>query len=115
MMISFCIKKINRHNINSKRIQILVNDGLLGSLDFEDYSICESCLEGKMTNRSMYAKGYRVKKLLELVHIDVCGPMNIQAQGGYEYFIMFTDDYSRYGYVYLMRRKSKAFERFKEF
>ena len=41
--------------------------------------------------------------------------MSTQAKGGYEYFITFTDDYSRYGYVYLMRWKSKAFEKFKEF
>ena len=47
--------------------------------------------------------------------MDVCGPMSTQAKGGYEYFITFTDDYSRYGYVYLMRRKSEAFEKFKEF
>ena len=31
------------------------------------------------------------------------------------YFITFTDDYSRYGYVYLMKRKFEAFEKFKEF
>ena len=53
--------------------------------------------------------------MLELVHTDVCGSMSTQAKGGYEYFITFTDDYSRYGYVYLMKRKSKAFEKFKEF
>ena len=47
--------------------------------------------------------------------MDVCGPMSTQAKGGYEYFITFTDNYSRYGYVYLMRQKSKAFEKFKEF
>ena len=40
--------------------------------------------------------------------------MSTKAKGGYEYFITFTDDYSRY-YVYLMRRKSEAFEKFKEF
>jgi transposase InsO family protein len=85
-------------HINSKRIQRLVNDGFLNPMDFQDYPVCESCLEG-----------------IELVHIDVCGPMSVPARGGYEYFITFTDDYSRYGYVYLMRRKSKAFERFKEF
>ena len=38
-----------------------------------------------------------------------------QANGGYEYFITFMDDYSRYGYVYLMKWKSEAFEKFKEF
>ena len=41
--------------------------------------------------------------------------MSIQARGGYEYFITFTDDYSRFGYVYLMKWKSKTFEKFKEF
>ena len=38
-----------------------------------------------------------------------------QAKGSYEYFITFTDDYSRYGYVYLMKQKSEAFEKFKAF
>ena len=41
--------------------------------------------------------------------------MSVQAQGGYEYFITFTDDYSRYGYVYLMRHKSEAFDKFREY
>ena len=41
--------------------------------------------------------------------------MSIQARGGYEYFITFTDDYSRFGYMYLMKWKSEAFEKFKEF
>ena len=53
--------------------------------------------------------------MLELVHTDVCGPMSTQAKGGYEYFITFMNDYLRYGYMYLMRRKSEAFEKFKKF
>ena len=60
-------------------------------------------------------KGRRAQDLLELVHSDVCGPMSTKANGGYEYFITFTDDYSRYGYVYLMKRKFESFEKFKEF
>ncbi|KAL0434207.1 UNVERIFIED_CONTAM: hypothetical protein Slati_2755000 [Sesamum latifolium] len=46
---------------------------------------------------------------------DVCGPLSIPARGGFSYFITFTDDHSRYGYVYLMRYKSEAFGRFKEY
>ena len=84
-------------------------------MDFDGFSICESCLEGKVTKWSFNAKGRRAQELLELVHTDVCGPMSTQAKGGYEYFITFIDDYSRYGYVYLMRQKSKTFEKFKEF
>ena len=64
-----------------------------------EFSVYESCLEGKMTKRPFNAKGYRAKDLLELIHSDVCGPMSIQARGGYEYFITFSDGYSRFGYV----------------
>ena len=68
-----------------------------------------------MTNRPFKAKGNRAKQLLELVHSDLCGPMNIQARGGYEYFVIFIDDYSRYGYIYLLRHKSECFEKLKEY
>ena len=68
-----------------------------------------------MTKRSFSAKGFRAKEPLELVHSDVYGPLNIQARGGYEYFVTFIDDYSRYEYVYLMQRKPETFGKFKEF
>ena len=68
-----------------------------------------------MTKRPFNAKGRRAQKLLEPVHSDVCSPMSIQARGGYEYFITFTNDYFRFDYVYLMKRKSETFEKFKEF
>ena len=54
-------------------------------------------------------------ELLEIIHTDVCGPMNIEACGGYCYFLTFTDDLSRYGYIDLMKHKSETFEKFKEF
>ena len=45
----------------------------------------------------------------------MCGPFSVYARGGYEYFITFTDDHLRYGYVYLMKKKSKVLDKFKEF
>ena len=68
-----------------------------------------------MTKRPFSAKGNRSKCVLELIHIDVCGPLNVRARGIFEYFINFIDDYSRYGYIYLLHRKSVVFEKFKEF
>ena len=49
------------------------------------------------------------------MHSDVCGPMSVDARGGYRYFLTFIDDLSRYGYIYLMKHKSETFEKFKEF
>ena len=41
--------------------------------------------------------------------------MRVPARGGYEYFVTFTDDYSRYGFVYLMCQKSETFDKFREY
>ena len=76
---------------------------------------CKSCLEDKMTRRFFKTKGLKAFELLDLVHIDVCGPMTVQARGGFEYFILFIDDYSKYGYIYLMWHKFEAFTKFELF
>ena len=102
-------------HINPNIIHNLVKSEILNSLIFELILVCESCLEDKMTKRPFKAKGNRATKQLEFVHTDVCGPMSVQAKGKYEYFITFIDDYSRYGYVYLMRHKSEDFEKFQEY
>ena len=102
-------------HINLNRINRLVTGGVLPDLVVEPISVCESCLEGKMTKRSFSAKGNRAPGLLDLIHSDVCGPMNIKAREGYLYFVTFIDDYSRYGYTYLLRHKSEVFGKFKEF
>ena len=102
-------------HINPKRIQKLQSDGILSSFDYESYDICEGCLMGKMTKAPFRGKGERASDLLGLIHTDVCGPMSTMARGGFSYFITFTDDLSRYGYIYLMKHKSESFEKFKQF
>ncbi|KAA0067938.1 gag/pol protein [Cucumis melo var. makuwa] len=102
-------------HINLDRIGRLVKNGLLNKLKDDSLPPCESCLEGKMTKRPFTGKDYRAKEPLELIHSDLCGPMNVKARGGFEYFISFIDDYSRYGYLYLMEHKYEALEKFKEY
>ncbi|KAJ9544624.1 hypothetical protein OSB04_024331 [Centaurea solstitialis] len=92
-------------HINKKRIELLQKGGLLGTFDYKPFSNCESCL----------SDNERANDLLEIIHTDVCGPFSHEATGGYRYFTTFTDDFSRYGYVYLIRQKSETFEKFKEF
>ena len=57
----------------------------------------------------------RANDLLEIMHTDVCGLISVEAHGEYRYFLTFTDDLSKYGYIYLMKHKSETFEKFKEF
>ena len=90
-------------------------DGLLESLDYESFDTCEPCLMGKMTKTPFSGTMERANDLLEIIHTDVCGPMSVEARGGYCYFLTFSDDLIRYLYMYLMKHKSKTFEKFKEF
>jgi len=48
-------------------------------------------------------------------HSDFCGPMSVGSLGGARYFVTFTDDYSRFSYVYFLKHKSEVFKKFKEF
>ena len=89
-------------HINLDVIRRLVTSGHLSQLDVTSLPVCEPYLEGKMTTRPFKAKGYRAKEVLDLVHTDLCGPLSTSAKGGYKYFIIFIDDYSRYRYICLM-------------
>ncbi|KAK1603535.1 hypothetical protein QYE76_071902, partial [Lolium multiflorum] len=102
-------------HIGVKRMKKLHSDGLLESLDFESLDRCEACLMGKMTKTPFSGTMERATDLLEIIHTDVCGPMSVASRGGYRYVLTFTDDLSRYGYIYFMKHKSETFEKFKEF
>ena len=48
-----------------------------------------------------------------MIHTDICEYNGILTRGGKRYFITFIDDYSRYTYIYLLRTKDEAFDKFK--
>jgi hypothetical protein len=102
-------------HINEKCIVRHHKDGLLSLFDFESFDTCESCLLEKMTKTPFTGQSKRAMDLLGLVHTDICGPISSVARGDLQYFITFFDDFSRYGYIYLMRHKSESFEKLKEF
>ncbi|GJZ85147.1 retrotransposon protein, putative, ty1-copia subclass [Tanacetum coccineum] len=102
-------------HINKKRIRQLQQDRLLKSTDDESFDKCESCLSGKMKKKPFPYSNERVKYLLEIIHTDVCGPLRHVSRQGASYFITFTDDYSRYGHVHLLKHKHEVFKTFKVF
>ncbi|GKA64140.1 retrovirus-related pol polyprotein from transposon TNT 1-94 [Tanacetum coccineum] len=68
-----------------------------------------------MTKKPFPHSNERAKDILGIIHTDVCGPLRHVSRQGASYFITFTDDYSRYGYVYLLKHKHEVFETFKVF
>ena len=78
--------------------------------------LCEGCLSGKQFRNSFpKVAETRAKRLLELVHTDVCGPIKPCSLGKSNYFLLFIDDFSRKTWVTLLKQKSQVFEKFKAF
>ncbi|GJT28859.1 retrotransposon protein, putative, ty1-copia subclass [Tanacetum coccineum] len=102
-------------HINKKRIEKLQHDGLLDSTDIKSFEKCVACMSGKMARKPYSHQVERAKDLLGLIHTDVCGPFKIMSRQGASYFVTFTNDFSRYGYVYLLKHKHEVFETFKVF
>ncbi|GJU56101.1 retrotransposon protein, putative, ty1-copia subclass [Tanacetum coccineum] len=102
-------------HVNKKCIEKLQHDGLLDSTDIKSFEKCVACMSEKMARKPYSHQVERAKDLLGLIHTDVCGPFKILSRQGANYFVTFTNDFSRYGYVYLLKHKHEVFETFKMF
>ncbi|GJZ70832.1 putative RNA-directed DNA polymerase [Tanacetum coccineum] len=102
-------------DINKKCIAQLQKDGVLESFDFKSDDACVSCILSEMTKSPFTRSCERGEGLLDLVHTYVCGPFRSATKDGKRYYVTFTDDFSRYGYVYLIKHKSDTFEVFKRY
>ena len=80
-----------------------------------DLKNCITCCEGKQFRLPFKNVGKRASSLLEVIHTDLCGPMQKQSLGGSKYFLTFVDDYSRMGFIYFLKSKSEVFQHFKNF
>ena len=49
------------------------------------------------------------------MHIDLVGPMQVTSIGGNTYFMTFIDNFSHRTWVYFLKNKSEAFDKFVEF
>ncbi|RVW55367.1 Retrovirus-related Pol polyprotein from transposon TNT 1-94 [Vitis vinifera] len=92
----------------------LVEHGRFGHLNFNSlkmlcqgrwYKDCQTPLKKRM----------KAKKVLELIHTDICGLMSTPSQGNNKYFVLFIDDFTRMTWVFFMKQKSEVFSIFKKF
>ena len=86
----------------------------MGSLAKVKLPICKHCLTRKET-RLPFDKTKRATSKLQLIHLDICGLMNVRANHGANYFITFIDDFTCFSHVYLISHKSEALDCFTRF
>ena len=71
----------------------LVNGIAIGKDD--KLGFCQACVEGKKKRDPFPPREIQTMEKLQLVHSDLCGPMQTTSFGGARYFVTFIDDYSR--------------------
>lgn len=104
-------------HLNVSDLQKLPNyaDGVVLDQNKQVRLQCSSCCEGKQARLPFKQVGTRATKPLELIHSDLCGPMENASYGGMRYFINFIDDYTRMVHVYFTKDKLSILEIFKDY
>jgi hypothetical protein len=104
-------------HIGEKRLRVMHNKGIVKGFPgcgLEVY-FCEHCIYGKKSRVRFPSGATRAYGILELVDSDVFGLVIVPSIGGSLYYVSFIDDFSRKTWIYFLRKKSKVFEKFKEF
>jgi hypothetical protein len=87
----------------------------LPKLKIVEGSICGECQVGKQVQMSHPMLQHQVtSRVLELLHMDLMGPMQVESIGGKRYAFVVVDDFSRFTWVSFIREKSDTFDAFKE-
>jgi hypothetical protein len=102
-------------HISRGRIERLIKDGILISLDFSNSDYCIDCIKGKYAKKVKKDEAKRNAGVLEIIHTDIYGLFPVKSVDGFHSFITFTDDFSRYGYIYPIKERSEALDKFKIF
>ncbi|KAM3266654.1 hypothetical protein P3L10_003649 [Capsicum annuum] len=83
---------------------------------FKENKLCSACGRRKQVRSSFKSKNYvSTTKCLELVHMDLCGPMRQQSRGGKRYIFVIIDDYFRFTWTLFLASKEDAFDVFEIF
>eukprot|EP00253_Pinus_taeda_P014834 PITA_14834 len=105
-------------HLNMQYLSQLSREGLVSGLpdiQTQQLGVCGAFQAGKQ-HRSSFTNGesWRASKVLQLIHVDICGPMNTSITAC-KYFLLIVDDFSRKMWVYFLKYKSDAFSIFQKF
>ena len=106
-------------HINNETIKNISAHGVVKGIDIKPNAgvkNCGGCILGK-SHRTPFPKQSerKSKNILDLVHSDVLGPVEVPSIGGSRFIITFIDDHSNWITEYTMHKKSEALSRFIEF
>ena len=101
-------------NVHCNDMLNVVKNGVVDGVNFDhkpNVKRCEACVYGKTTRAPIPKQGAACSaKVLDLVHIDVCGPFPVPSIDGSRYFVSFVDDHTRIAWIHTIQSKSDVFD-----
>ena len=87
----------------------------LPKIQIDHEGVCKGCAHENNTKNPYPNSDNKEKGILDIIHSDICRPMQTTSLSRYVYYDSFIDDYSRKTWIYLLKKKDEVFERFKYF
>lgn len=87
----------------------------LPEIQIHHKGVCKGFSLGKNVKGSFSSSDNRSKEILDLIYLDVCGPMIVASLNGYLYYVLFIDDHSQKNWIYFLKNKDGALGKFQEF
>ena len=98
---------------NTQILSHVLNASFLGHRERSSLSLeCDSCKLGKNKTLSFPLHASRASHCFDLIHSDVWGPSLISSHEQFKYYVTFSDDHSRFTWVYFLRSKYEVFHTF---
>ena len=86
------------------------------NIKFEDDApFCDACVLGKMHRLPFPSSSSETTRVGDLIHADLCGPMEVDSIGKSKYFLLFKDDYSSFVKLYFIKNKYEVKKCFSNF
>ncbi|KAJ9561948.1 hypothetical protein OSB04_007108 [Centaurea solstitialis] len=75
-------------------------------------TLCPACEKGKM-RRSLHPPKMDTnsKSSVDMIHMDLCGPMRVESLARKKYMLVLVDEFSRFTWLEFLRAKSDAADR----
>nr|GEU61120.1 retrovirus-related Pol polyprotein from transposon TNT 1-94 [Tanacetum cinerariifolium] len=81
----------------------------LPRLEFKKDYLCSTCQLRKSKKHTHKPKTKNTNlEVLNTLHMDLCGPMQVQTINGKKYILVIIDDYSRFTWVKFLRSKDET-------
>lgn len=95
--------------------RVLTKNDIIWEKESPDNPFCDACVQGKQHRSPFQESKSKSTEICDLIHADLCGPIEVESIGKSRYMFVLKDDYSHFRKVYFLENKYQVHEKLSEF